>query len=128
MARRTSRSTPPGEGRIIDVDVAAEMQSSFLEYAYSVIYSRALPDARDGLKPVQRRILFQMGEMGLLDRSPRNADVIANGYCHLLVLHRKDFDELLARRPEVRKEIEAVAARRIAETPSGWEMRDRVAR
>ena len=65
MARRTSRSTPPGEGRIIDVDVAAEMQSSFLEYAYSVIYSRALPDARDGLKPVQRRILFQMGEMGL---------------------------------------------------------------
>ena len=68
------------------------------------------------------------GEMGLLDRSPRNADVIANGYCHLLVLHRKDFDELLARRPEVRKEIEAVAARRIAETPSGWEMRDRVAR
>ena len=65
MARRTSRSTPPGEGRIIDVDVAAEMQSSFLEYAYSVIYSRALPDARDGLKPVQRRILFQMGQMGL---------------------------------------------------------------
>ncbi|CAN5457307.1 DNA topoisomerase IV subunit A [soil metagenome] len=41
------------------------MQSSFLEYAYSVIYSRALPDARDGLKPVQRRILFQMSEMGL---------------------------------------------------------------
>ena len=41
------------------------MQNSFLEYAYSVIYSRALPDARDGLKPVQRRILFQMAEMGL---------------------------------------------------------------
>jgi len=51
--------------RIEDVDVAAEMQGSFLEYAYSVIYARALPDARDGLKPVQRRILFQMGEMGL---------------------------------------------------------------
>ena len=66
MARRTSRnSTPPGDGRIIDVDVSSEMQSSFLEYAYSVIYSRALPDARDGLKPVQRRILFQMGQMGL---------------------------------------------------------------
>lgn len=55
---------PPGE-RIDDIDVGAEMQSSFLEYAYSVIYSRALPDARDGLKPVQRRILFQMSEMGL---------------------------------------------------------------
>src|SRR6187431_2108333 len=54
----------PGE-RIDDVDVSTEMQSSFLEYAYSVIYSRALPDARDGLKPVQRRILYQMSEMGL---------------------------------------------------------------
>jgi DNA gyrase subunit A len=51
--------------RIEDVDVTAEMQGSFLEYAYSVIYSRALPDARDGLKPVQRRILYQMSEMGL---------------------------------------------------------------
>ena len=51
--------------RIEDVDVATEMQGSFLEYAYSVIYSRALPDARDGLKPVQRRILYQMTEMGL---------------------------------------------------------------
>ena len=56
--------TPAGE-RIEDIDVSAEMQGSFLEYAYSVIYSRALPDARDGLKPVQRRILYQMSEMGL---------------------------------------------------------------
>ncbi|MBM3698721.1 MAG: DNA topoisomerase 4 subunit A [Actinobacteria bacterium] len=52
-------------GRVIDIDVASEMSESFLEYAYSVIYSRALPDARDGLKPVQRRILHQMNEMGL---------------------------------------------------------------
>ena len=51
--------------RIDNVDVATEMEGSFLEYAYSVIYSRALPDARDGLKPVQRRILYQMTEMGL---------------------------------------------------------------
>lgn len=51
--------------RIDDIDVSAEMEGSFLEYAYSVIYSRALPDARDGLKPVQRRILYQMSEMGL---------------------------------------------------------------
>ncbi len=55
----------PGGERIEDVDVASEMQGSFLEYAYSVIHARALPDARDGLKPVQRRILFQMTEMGL---------------------------------------------------------------
>ncbi|HEY7796203.1 MAG TPA: DNA gyrase subunit A, partial [Microbacteriaceae bacterium] len=52
--------------RIIDIDVTAEMQQSFLEYSYSVIYARALPDVRDGLKPVQRRIVHQMREMGLL--------------------------------------------------------------
>lgn len=51
--------------QIIDIDVSQEMRESFLEYAYSVIYSRALPDARDGLKPVQRRIVFQMDRMGL---------------------------------------------------------------
>lgn len=65
----TPPSTEPTEPkiaeRIEDVDVSAEMQGSFLEYAYSVIYSRALPDARDGLKPVQRRILYGMTEMGL---------------------------------------------------------------
>ena len=67
MARRTSATPPPEdfEEHIVDVDVSEEMQSSFLEYAYSVIYSRALPDARDGLKPVHRRILYQMSEMGL---------------------------------------------------------------
>jgi len=62
----TDTPSPSDHGeRIEDVDVSAEMQGSFLEYAYSVIYSRALPDARDGLKPVQRRILYQMSEMGL---------------------------------------------------------------
>ncbi|MEK6309286.1 MAG: DNA topoisomerase (ATP-hydrolyzing) [Curtobacterium sp.] len=64
MARTEAVGLPDGE-RIEDVDVSEEMQGSFLEYAYSVIYSRALPDARDGLKPVQRRILYQMSEMGL---------------------------------------------------------------
>ena len=67
MARRTT-TTPPSddfEENIVDIDVTDEMRGSFLEYAYSVIYQRALPDARDGLKPVQRRILYQMSEMGL---------------------------------------------------------------
>jgi len=64
MAVSRTDPVPSGE-RIEDVDLSAEMQGSFLEYAYSVIYSRALPDARDGLKPVQRRILFQMADMGL---------------------------------------------------------------
>ncbi|WP_374945654.1 DNA topoisomerase (ATP-hydrolyzing) subunit A [Agreia sp.] len=57
--------SPETPEKILDVDVSTEMQDSFLEYAYSVIYSRALPDARDGLKPVQRRILYQMSDMGL---------------------------------------------------------------
>ena len=67
MARRT---TPPDlpddfEENILDIDIGEEMRASFLEYSYSVIYSRALPDARDGLKPVQRRILYTMNDMGL---------------------------------------------------------------
>ncbi|YAL84490.1 DNA gyrase/topoisomerase IV subunit A [Dermacoccaceae bacterium W4C1] len=53
------------EENIVDISVEAEMEAAFLEYAYSVIYTRALPDARDGLKPVQRRILFAMDELGL---------------------------------------------------------------
>ena len=65
MARKQAPAAEPVEERIEDIDLEAEMQGSYLEYAYSVIYSRALPDARDGLKPVQRRILYQMAEMGL---------------------------------------------------------------
>ncbi len=71
---------PPGppagaedfEENIVDIDVTDEMRASYLEYAYSVIYQRALPDARDGLKPVQRRILYQMRDMGL---TPQHAYV-----------------------------------------------------
>jgi DNA gyrase subunit A len=73
MARRTSPPPPPPEDyteRIVDIDVEQEMQGAFLEYAYSVIYSRALPDARDGLKPVQRRILYTMQDMGLRPDRP----------------------------------------------------------
>jgi CPA1 family monovalent cation:H+ antiporter len=56
-----------------------------------------------------------VGEMGLLSSQTRNADVVANGYCHLLVLSRRDFRALLDKRPSVRSAIEAVAARRLAE-------------
>ena len=76
MAGRRGGTTTPTrepedfEENIVDIDVSEEMRGSYLEYAYSVIYQRALPDARDGLKPVQRRILYQMNEMGLRpDRS-----------------------------------------------------------
>ena len=69
MARRTRRHQEPDlfdvEEKIVEIDVQEEMEGAFLEYAYSVIYSRALPDARDGLKPVQRRILYAMNELGL---------------------------------------------------------------
>jgi DNA gyrase subunit A len=76
MARRSATTPPRSHGageappeafeeNIVDIDVAEEMRGSYLEYAYSVIYQRAIPDARDGLKPVQRRILYQMNEMGL---------------------------------------------------------------
>jgi len=55
--------------RIIPIDVVSEMKNSYLDYAMSVIVARALPDVRDGLKPVHRRILFAMHEMGLVPQS-----------------------------------------------------------
>ena len=72
MARKSASTPPPPSSseQIVDIDVAEEMRGSYLEYAYSVIYSRALPDARDGLKPVHRRILFQMAAMGLRPDRP----------------------------------------------------------
>ena len=67
MARGNTRQDVPDdfEEHILDTDIKQEMEASFLEYAYSVIYSRALPDARDGMKPVQRRILYTMNDMGV---------------------------------------------------------------
>ncbi|HSV32052.1 MAG TPA: DNA gyrase subunit A [Atribacteraceae bacterium] len=58
------------KGKVVPVDVTEEMRQSYLSYAMSVIVGRALPDARDGLKPVQRRILFAMNEMGLRSQEP----------------------------------------------------------
>ena len=55
---------------VTKVNINAEMQQSYLDYAMSVIVSRALPDARDGLKPVQRRILYAMYDMGIRDTTP----------------------------------------------------------
>lgn len=58
-------STEFTHGKILPRDVSTEMRQSFMDYAMSVIVSRALPDVRDGLKPVHRRILFAMNELGL---------------------------------------------------------------
>ena len=57
-------------GKIIDVDLRKEMQTSFMAYSMSVIVSRALPDVRDGLKPVHRRILYTMNENNLTPEKP----------------------------------------------------------
>src|SRR6202023_3429631 len=77
MARITDNSgggTPPPEDEVVGyiepIEINLEMERSFLEYSMSVIVSRALPDVRDGLKPVHRRILYSMYEQGLRpDRS-----------------------------------------------------------
>mgnify|MGYP006255801091 CR=1 FL=1 len=58
------------QDRIIPTDLSNEMSRSYLEYAMSVIVGRALPDARDGLKPVHRRILYAMYELGLTPERP----------------------------------------------------------
>src|SRR5262249_48761827 len=61
---------PPAGDRIEPVDIQQEMQNSYIDYAMSVIVSRALPDVRDGLKPVHRRVLYSMHDTGLRpDRS-----------------------------------------------------------
>src|SRR6266702_1245379 len=65
--------------RIQSVVIEEEMQSSFIDYAMSVIVSRALPDVRDGLKPVHRRILFSMLEGGLQPDRPRRKSAAAVG-------------------------------------------------
>src|ERR1039458_5120947 len=57
--------TGPGAANLIPINIEEEMRRSYLDYSMSVIIGRALPDARDGLKPVHRRILYTMHEMGL---------------------------------------------------------------
>jgi DNA gyrase subunit A len=77
---------PLGAGRIEGRELEQEMRSSFLDYAMSVIVARALPDARDGLKPVHRRVLYAMHEGGLQPNRPRlkSARVVGDvmGYYH----------------------------------------------
>jgi DNA gyrase subunit A len=71
MAESNGAQTPgDSDGRIIQTDLRNEMSRSYLEYAMSVIVGRALPDARDGLKPVHRRILYAMYELGLTSDRP----------------------------------------------------------
>ena len=59
-----------GEGKVVPVNLEQEMRNSYIDYAMSVIVARALPDVRDGLKPVHRRILYAMQEAGLGSNKP----------------------------------------------------------
>ena len=58
------------DGKIVQVNIREEMKRSYIDYAMSVIVGRALPDVRDGLKPVHRRILFAMNELGMAPDKP----------------------------------------------------------
>ncbi len=58
------------ESRVTGINIGQEMRTSFLDYAMSVIVSRALPDVRDGMKPVHRRILYAMNELGMTPDKP----------------------------------------------------------
>src|ERR671937_2965442 len=77
-----------GDGRIEPRELAEELRTSYLDYAMSVIVGRALPDVRDGLKPVHRRVLYAMNELGLGPTRPRAksskivGDVMGNYHPH----------------------------------------------
>ena len=58
------------DGKIVPVNIREEMKRSYIDYAMSVIVGRALPDVRDGLKPVHRRILYAMNELGMTPDKP----------------------------------------------------------
>src|SRR5215472_8272269 len=80
--------TPPTPSQKLPVSIQDEMRTSYLDYAMSVIIGRAIPDARDGLKPVHRRILYSAFEQGILPNSAHRksamivGDVIANYHPH----------------------------------------------
>jgi DNA gyrase subunit A len=70
MADETENGNTPPEDRIISINIDEEMRSAYIDYSMSVIVSRALPDVRDGLKPVHRRVLYGMLDLGLSNNKP----------------------------------------------------------
>src|SRR6201985_2061323 len=70
MAEGTENDNSLPEDRIIPINIDEEMRSAYIDYSMSVIVSRALPDVRDGLKPVHRRVLFGMLDLGLNNNKP----------------------------------------------------------
>ena len=70
MAEGTENDNTNNEDKIISINIDEEMRSAYIDYSMSVIVSRALPDVRDGLKPVHRRVLFGMLDLGLNNNKP----------------------------------------------------------
>ena len=70
MAEETGNGNQPSEDKIISINIDEQMRSAYIDYSMSVIVSRALPDVRDGLKPVHRRVLFGMLDLGLHNNKP----------------------------------------------------------
>lgn len=70
MAEETGNGNQPNEDKIIPINIDEQMRSAYIDYSMSVIVSRALPDVRDGLKPVHRRVLFGMLDLGLNNNKP----------------------------------------------------------
>lgn len=75
------------DNNLIDVNLTSEMKTSFIDYAMSVIVSRALPDVRDGLKPVQRRILYGMNELGVTPDKPHKKSAVLPGMLWVNITH-----------------------------------------
>ena len=80
MADETLNDPAAGGSRIVPINIEEEMKSAYIDYSMSVIVSRALPDVRDGLKPVHRRVLYGMLDLGVLSNRPyKKPTVIVTG-------------------------------------------------
>ena len=83
MATEAPAETPPPSDAIAPISIVEEMKTSYLDYAMSVIVSRALPDVRDGLKPVHRRILYSASENGFFYNRPYRKSARKIGRAHV---------------------------------------------
>ena len=106
-------------GQVLDVSLESRMEQSFLDYSMSVIVGRALPDVRDGLKPVQRRILYSMYESGLHPDRPYRKCASAVGEV-MKTYHPHGDTHIRARTKRPARGSSAVTAPSRPTTPDGW--------
>ena len=99
------------DNNLIDVNLTSEMKTSFIDYAMSVIVSRALPDVRDGLKPVQRRILYGMNELGVTPDKPHKKSARITGdvmQSASIVKKKLELSSLLLRKNTIKRPTTAL--------------------